>query len=149
MAVSEFWVILSGLGWYNSNHYTFKILKSHYSSIHSSLVNFARLIKQVVNLVVQQNKRINSQTGHLQALSKAKPSLPFQENFITNIKKPGVHSGNKQDVFLHWLVARLSPLLHAHINVLGHYSFILDQRISQGQLRPLNQIHLNLLPGLA
>lgn len=45
-------------------------------------------------------------------------------------------------------VARLSPLLYSHINVLGHYSFILDQRISQGQLRPLNQTSLNLFSGL-
>lgn len=45
-------------------------------------------------------------------------------------------------------IVRLSPLLYSHINFLGHYSFILDQRIIQGQLRPLNQTPLNLLSGL-
>lgn len=37
-------------------------------------------------------------------------------------------------------VARLSPLLYRHINVLGQYAFILDQRIRQGTLRPLNHL---------
>ena len=35
--------------------------------------------------------------------------------------------------------ARLSPLLYGHINVLGHYSFILNDQVMKGQLRPLNQ----------
>jgi TnpA family transposase len=34
--------------------------------------------------------------------------------------------------------ARLSPLLHGHINVLGHYSFTLAEQVMNGQLRPLN-----------
>jgi len=34
-------------------------------------------------------------------------------------------------------VARLSPLGHEHINVLGRYSFALANRIAQGELRPL------------
>jgi TnpA family transposase len=34
--------------------------------------------------------------------------------------------------------ARLSPLLYSHINVLGHYSFILAEQVMNGQLRPLN-----------
>ena len=34
--------------------------------------------------------------------------------------------------------ARLSPLLHGHINVLGHYSFTLAKQVINGQLRPLN-----------
>ncbi|MEI7929817.1 MAG: Tn3 family transposase, partial [Verrucomicrobiales bacterium] len=34
-------------------------------------------------------------------------------------------------------VARLSPLGHAHINVLGRYSFALAEGIAQGDLRPL------------
>jgi TnpA family transposase len=41
--------------------------------------------------------------------------------------------------------ARLSPLVHGHINVLGHYSFSLDQQVIQGKLRPLNQAALNLV----
>ncbi len=35
-------------------------------------------------------------------------------------------------------VARLSPLKYKHINVLGNYSFNLDDPIAQGNLRPLN-----------
>ena len=35
-------------------------------------------------------------------------------------------------------ISRLSPLQHAHINVLGHYSFELTDVISKGKLRPLN-----------
>ena len=35
-------------------------------------------------------------------------------------------------------VARLSPLLHKHINVLGHYYFILSDHVSEGKLRDLN-----------
>jgi len=34
---------------------------------------------------------------------------------------------------------RLSPLLHAHINMLGHYSFNIEDSVMSGQLRPLNQ----------
>jgi len=35
-------------------------------------------------------------------------------------------------------MSRLSPLQHSHINVLGHYSFVLTDLISEGKLRPLN-----------
>ncbi len=35
-------------------------------------------------------------------------------------------------------LARLSPLLHKHINVLGRYSFALADPVAQGKLRPLN-----------
>lgn len=41
--------------------------------------------------------------------------------------------------------ARLSPLIHGHINVLGHYSFILAEQVVNGQLRPLNH---EIMPGL-
>ena len=40
--------------------------------------------------------------------------------------------------------ARLSPLVHGHLNVLGHYSFTLAEQIMNGQLRPLNQTSVNL-----
>ena len=33
-------------------------------------------------------------------------------------------------------VARLSPLQHKHINVLGRYSFALTEPIAKGELRP-------------
>lgn len=35
-------------------------------------------------------------------------------------------------------VARLSPPLYRHVNMLGHYSFALAEFIRQGVLRPLN-----------
>ncbi|HAM21352.1 MAG TPA: hypothetical protein DCQ04_03595, partial [Actinobacteria bacterium] len=34
-------------------------------------------------------------------------------------------------------VARLSPLGHEHINVLGRYTFTLPEPIANGELRPL------------
>jgi len=38
-------------------------------------------------------------------------------------------------------VARISPLGHAHLNVLGRYTFDLDQTIQPGALRPLRTTH--------
>ena len=35
--------------------------------------------------------------------------------------------------------ARLSPLVHGHFNVLGHYSFTLTEQVTRVHLRPLNQ----------
>nr|WP_320012760.1 Tn3 family transposase [uncultured Desulfobulbus sp.] len=35
--------------------------------------------------------------------------------------------------------ARLSPLVHGHVNMLGHYAFTLSDAIKNGKLRPLNQ----------
>jgi len=34
--------------------------------------------------------------------------------------------------------ARLSPLQHRHLNVLGRFSFALADPIASGKLRPLN-----------
>jgi len=34
-------------------------------------------------------------------------------------------------------VARLSPLLHEHINMLGRYSFSMPEAVANGQLRSL------------
>ena len=34
-------------------------------------------------------------------------------------------------------VARLSPLLHEHINMLGRYSFSVPEAVANGELRPL------------
>ncbi len=34
-------------------------------------------------------------------------------------------------------VARLSPLLHEHINMLGSYSFSVPDALAKGKLRPL------------
>jgi hypothetical protein len=36
-------------------------------------------------------------------------------------------------------IARLSPLLHGHINMLGHYTFTLPEDILKGKLPPLNR----------
>lgn len=33
-------------------------------------------------------------------------------------------------------VARLSPLLHEHINMLGRYSFSVPDAVAKGELRP-------------
>ncbi|WP_237765744.1 Tn3 family transposase, partial [Enterobacter hormaechei] len=35
-------------------------------------------------------------------------------------------------------IARLSPLMHGHINMLGHYTFTLPEDILKGELRELN-----------
>lgn len=35
--------------------------------------------------------------------------------------------------------ARLSPLSHKHVNMLGHYSFTLAEQVMNGKLRPLKQ----------
>ena len=35
-------------------------------------------------------------------------------------------------------IAKISPLRHEHINMLGHYSFTLDDQVDRGILRPLN-----------
>ena len=37
-------------------------------------------------------------------------------------------------------VARLSPLLHNHVNVLGRYDFTSPENIAAGQLRPLRAL---------
>nr|WP_262983626.1 Tn3 family transposase [Enterobacter sp. 9-2] len=34
-------------------------------------------------------------------------------------------------------IARLSPLMHEHINMLGHYTFTLPEDILKGELRAL------------
>jgi TnpA family transposase len=36
--------------------------------------------------------------------------------------------------------ARLSPLVHGQLNVLGHFSFTLAEQVMKGQLRPLNKL---------
>ncbi len=39
-------------------------------------------------------------------------------------------------------LARLSPLLHEHVRMLGHYTFTLPEPILRGEHRPLNQLEL-------
>lgn len=43
-------------------------------------------------------------------------------------------------------LARLSPLGHAHINFLGHYSFALPQTVAEGLLRPLRDPEEDQIP---
>jgi Tn3 transposase DDE domain len=38
-------------------------------------------------------------------------------------------------------VARLSPLGHKHINMLGRYAFTLPDTVARGELRPLRDPH--------
>lgn len=35
-------------------------------------------------------------------------------------------------------IVRLSPLIHGHINMLGHYTFTLPEDILKGEMRTLN-----------
>ena len=37
----------------------------------------------------------------------------------------------------HLNLARVSPLAHRHINLLGRYAFTLPEAVARGQLRPL------------
>ena len=38
-------------------------------------------------------------------------------------------------------VARLSPLVHRHINFQGRYAFALAEAVAAGALRPLRALH--------
>lgn len=45
-------------------------------------------------------------------------------------------------------IARLSPHVHAHINMLGRYSFAVPESVARGELRPLrNRTNGNPQPG--
>jgi len=54
------------------------------------------------------------------------------------------HMGQESLEFREEDEARLSPLVYAHINVLGHYSFTLNDQVMKGRLRPLNQNDVSL-----
>src|SRR3954451_3087610 len=55
---------------------------------------------------------------------------PYMDAALTHPLRTGAEV-NPEDM------ARLSPLGHEHINVLGRYSFALAEGIAQGELRPL------------
>jgi hypothetical protein len=52
----------------------------------------------------------------------------YVEAVLNQLRAEGV---NDEDV------ARLSPLLHEHINMLGRYSFSVPEAVAKGELRPL------------
>jgi hypothetical protein len=54
----------------------------------------------------------------------------YMDAALTHLRRTGVEVKPED-------VARLSPLGHEHINVLGRYSFALAEGIAQGELRPL------------
>ena len=59
----------------------------------------------------------------------------YTESALNHMKQQGFEVKEED-------VARLSPLKHKHINVLGQYSFNLDDPIAKGNLRPLNTVNL-------
>jgi hypothetical protein len=48
------------------------------------------------------------------------------------------HSRNSGKTPMEEHLARLSPLIYGHINMLEHYTFSLPEAILKGELRPLN-----------
>ena len=50
--------------------------------------------------------------------------------FETNLRREGFDVRDED-------VARLSPLVHEHINMLGRYAFTLPELVARGELRPL------------
>ena len=49
---------------------------------------------------------------------------------VSQLRKQGMLVRNED-------VARLSPLGHGHINMLGRYTFTLPDQVARGKLRPL------------
>jgi len=56
----------------------------------------------------------------------------YMQESLSHLKQQG-ECVNEEDE------ARLSPLCHKHINMLGHYSFFLAEQVLNGQLRPLKE----------
>ena len=54
----------------------------------------------------------------------------YMDAVLTQLRKEG-YPVLEEDV------ARLSPFGHEHINMLGRYSFAVDDAVAQGELRPL------------
>jgi hypothetical protein len=55
----------------------------------------------------------------------------YMEAALEQLRADG-HTVKNEDV------ARLSPLLHEHINLLGRYSFSVPEAVAKGELRPLH-----------
>ena len=56
---------------------------------------------------------------------------PYMEAALDKLRADGYTVKNED-------VARLSPLLHEHINMLGRYSFSVPEAVAKGELRPLH-----------
>ena len=61
----------------------------------------------------------------------AREHWAYMEAALDHLRQQGVE-------FSEAGVARLSPLRYKHVNMLGHYSFMIADFITQGKLRPLN-----------
>lgn len=57
-------------------------------------------------------------------------NIIYMEAVLNQLRAEG-YPVNDEDV------ARLSPLLHEHINMLGRYSFSVPEAVAKGELRPL------------
>lgn len=57
----------------------------------------------------------------------------YMQAALDHLRKQG-ETVNDEDI------ARLSPLCHGHINMLGHYSFTLAELVTKGHLRPLKEV---------
>jgi Tn3 transposase DDE domain-containing protein len=54
----------------------------------------------------------------------------YMDAALTQLRAEGYSVRDEQ-------VARLSPLIHEHINMLGRYSFVVPEPVVRGELRPL------------
>ena len=59
----------------------------------------------------------------------------YMESALKHLQQQNIEF-NEEDI------GRLSPLVHKHINMLGHYSFSLSNSIGQGELRSLNTLEI-------
>ena len=55
---------------------------------------------------------------------------PYMEAALQQLREEGAEVRDED-------VARLSPLVHHHINFQGRYSFALSEAVPRGELRPL------------
>lgn len=55
----------------------------------------------------------------------------YMQEALSLIRSNGEETGEED-------ITRLSPLMHGHINLLGHYTFALSEDIMNGELRTLN-----------
>ena len=54
----------------------------------------------------------------------------YIEAILNQLKQEGLEIQDED-------VARLSPLIHDHINMFGRYSFVVSESVARGELRPL------------